>query len=242
LILRSWKSSLRHTPREEFVQQARAVPGGEGAVIIAATSSRHSDASRLCAAVCDNFIREPIKADVLHKAFNRALVGRSTSQGMPLAPAHADTAPRSLGRAAPSAQIGTVARVLVVEDNLVNQHLAVKLLEKLGCNVEVAANGREAVNLNAEGSYDAIFMDCEIPEMDGFQATREIRKREGPGPSTPIIAMAAYALAGDRERCLASGMNDYIPKPVSPSALEHVLRRWTTQTQELESTTLAPAV
>jgi two-component system, sensor histidine kinase and response regulator len=117
------------------------------------------------------------------------------------------------------------ARVLIVEDNAVNQTVAARLLEKLGCRVDVAANGREAVEMTGLLPYDAIFMDCQMPEMDGFEATREIRKREGSSVHRPIIAMTANAMQGDRERCLNAGMDDYVSKPMEKADLIEALKR-----------------
>jgi CheY-like chemotaxis protein len=116
----------------------------------------------------------------------------------------------------------------VVEDNAVNQKLAVRLLEKYGCRVDVAANGREAVEVSARIAYDCIFMDCQMPEMDGFAATAAIRQREDQtGTHVPIIAMTANATHGDRERCLHAGMDDYLPKPVKAEELQLMLQKWT---------------
>ena len=117
------------------------------------------------------------------------------------------------------------ARVLIVEDNAVNQMVAARLLEKLGCRVDVAANGREAVEMVGLLPYDAIFMDCQMPEMDGFEATQEIRRREGSGVRRPIIAMTANAMQGDRERCLDAGMDDYVSKPIRKADLTQALTR-----------------
>ncbi|HMZ81605.1 MAG TPA: ATP-binding protein, partial [Acidobacteriota bacterium] len=124
-------------------------------------------------------------------------------------------------------------RVLVAEDSAVNQRVAVKMLEKLGCRADVVANGLEAVNALKLLPYDLVFMDCQMPEMDGFEATSEIRKWElsestFPDP-IPIIAMTANAMQGDRERCLAAGMDDYVAKPVRFESLEAVVQHWRDQ-------------
>jgi len=108
------------------------------------------------------------------------------------------------------------------------------VFEKLGFVVEIAANGREAIELAARNQYAAIFMDCQMPEVDGYEATREIRRREGERRRVPIIAMTANTLAGERDRCLAAGMDDYLPKPLRFDHLTDVCRR-------LVPTTEAPA-
>jgi two-component system sensor histidine kinase/response regulator len=118
------------------------------------------------------------------------------------------------------------ARVLVAEDNEVNQKVAVRLLEKQGYRVEVADNGREALEACKRSRYDAVLMDGQMPGMDGFEATRRIRAEEGGDRRTPIIAMTASAMKGDRERCLEVGMDDYVSKPVTPESLDAVLKKW----------------
>jgi len=118
------------------------------------------------------------------------------------------------------------ARVLVAEDNEVNQKVAVRLVERLGYGVDVADNGQQAVDACRRAAYDAVLMDGQMPGLDGFEATRRIRELEGDGRHTPIIAMTASAMKGDRERCLEAGMDDYVAKPVTPEALGAALRRW----------------
>jgi len=118
-------------------------------------------------------------------------------------------------------------RVLVVEDNLINCKVAQRMLEQLGCQVEIAMNGREAVEKTAQRPYDLVLMDCQMPEMDGYEATRHIREREqGTTHHQLIIALTANALAGDREKCLAAGMDDYLEKPILRERLETMLHKW----------------
>jgi signal transduction histidine kinase/HPt (histidine-containing phosphotransfer) domain-containing protein/ActR/RegA family two-component response regulator len=117
--------------------------------------------------------------------------------------------------------------VLVVEDNAVNREVAKGLLQSLGCRVDAAADGLEAIEACARMPYDVVLMDCQMPRLDGYEATRRIRALEGTGDHrTSVIGLTASAMSGDRERCLAAGMDDYLPKPVRPQDLEAVLRRW----------------
>jgi len=137
----------------------------------------------------------------------------------------------------------TRAKVLVVEDNIVNQKVAVKLLEKWGCHVDVAANGREALKVLTHAAYDCIFMDCQMPEMDGFEATRVIRQREAQtGGRVPIVAMTANATQSDRERCLAAGMDDYLSKPIEAAILHAVLQRYVPQQARETHAAAAPSI
>jgi signal transduction histidine kinase/DNA-binding response OmpR family regulator len=118
------------------------------------------------------------------------------------------------------------ARVLLVEDHPVNQRVAVRMLKHLGVDADVASNGAEAVERLRRHPYELILMDCQMPELDGFEATARIRASEGPDRHTTIVAMTASAMQGDRERCLAAGMDDYISKPVHMDDLRSVLKRW----------------
>jgi CheY-like chemotaxis protein len=116
-------------------------------------------------------------------------------------------------------------RALIVEDNPVNQKVAQRMLETLGCQCDSVGNGYEALEALARSFYDFVLMDVQMPVMDGISATREIRRREGNGPRIAISAMTAHAMQGDRERCLTAGMDDYIAKPVSRDAFRQALAR-----------------
>ncbi|MEA2472904.1 MAG: two-component system, sensor histidine kinase and response regulator [Thermoleophilaceae bacterium] len=117
------------------------------------------------------------------------------------------------------------ALVLLVEDNQINQVVATRMLEKQGFRVDLAVNGNEALAMCSGRSYWAIFMDCNMPELDGYETTVEIRRLEGSGPRVPIIAMTASTMKGDREHCLAAGMDDYVAKPVDAESLKAAIAR-----------------
>jgi CheY-like chemotaxis protein len=117
-------------------------------------------------------------------------------------------------------------RILLAEDNEINQTLVVRLLEKLGHTVVVARNGREALTALEQGPFDLVLMDVQMPEMDGFESTAHIRRaEEGSGRHIPVLAMTAHAMKGDRERCLAAGMDGYLSKPIQPVELFQAIDR-----------------
>jgi CheY-like chemotaxis protein len=164
------------------------------------------------------FVTKPLRYDALHEAL-LGLLGRN-----PLALASSTPAPTSTPQLA--------GAVLLGEDNPVNQEIATLMLESLGCSVTVAQNGREVVDCVRKTRYDIILMDCQMPDMDGFEATRLIRTWEGDlnsGASKqpiPIVALTAHATPGDRAQCLASGMSDYLSKPFTMEQLQEMLAAW----------------
>ncbi len=201
-------------------------------VVILTTVGRRGDGEKAQALGIDAYLTKPIRQAQLFDCLTLLLKGPSpvSQPGVvtpqPLITRH--TLAESGGSGTP--------RLLLVEDNPVNQKVACKMLEKLGYRVDVAANGLEAVTAQERSPYPLIFMDCQMPEMDGFEATALIRKKEGRTAHTPIIAMTANALSGDRERCLAAGMDDYLAKPIRPTDLQAILDRWLVQTHSKTGT------
>ena len=158
-------------------------------------------------------LTKPARLSQLYEAMVRALATRPDE-----APPKTPTAP--------AITPGSKGRLLIVEDNAINQVVARAMVAKLGYSCDVAGNGREALAASDLRHYDAILMDVHMPEMDGYEATSEIRRREAGRPPVPIIAMTAGALVEDRARCLDAGMDDYLIKPVKTSDIERMLTRW----------------
>jgi CheY-like chemotaxis protein len=143
--------------------------------------------------------------------------------------AHPTTSPNSGSSAPGNSDIGTAQasiRVLLAEDNVVNQRVILRQLQKLGYSPDLVPNGREVIEAISRVPYDIVLMDCQMPEMDGYEACRELRRKQAPLHSTVVIAMTAGAMEEDRKRCFESGMDDYISKPVQLDQLAQVLSRW----------------
>ena len=126
-------------------------------------------------------------------------------------------------------------RVLVAEDNIFNQQVALAILEKLGYRADAVANGKEALESLRRVPYDLVLMDCQMPEMNGYEAAARIRDPESGvrNPNIPIVALTAHAMKGDRDKCLAAGMNDYVAKPVGPATLGAALNKWLSPKNEV---------
>ncbi len=214
---------------EELGRAIKADPETSSTSLIMLTSvGRQGDAKRLEAAGFAGYLLKPIRARQLHATIDAVWLGQQEGHPVGLVTRHTLSESKH-GEAAPETDDPPRARVLVAEDNVVNQKVAVRILENLNCRVDVAANGREALEQLEHFDYDVVFMDCQMPELDGYEATREVRRRQGTGRRIPVIAMTANAMKGDRERCLEAGMDDYMAKPVAPEGFSEMLDRWAGQ-------------
>jgi two-component system sensor histidine kinase/response regulator len=204
---------------EQTAREIKADPAlrGSSEVIILTSMGQRGDAARLEALGCAAYLIKPVKQQMLYETL-LAVVVRAEHEKPKLVTQHLL-----------SEQKRQDLRILLAEDNPVNQKLAVILLQKAGFSVDAVENGQRALEKVQNDRYNAVLMDVQMPEMDGFEATRLIRHWEiTQGRSRiPIIAMTAHALKGDRELCLEAGMDDYVSKPLEPKALFNALDRWT---------------
>jgi len=202
-----------------LVERIRQRPELSTATIMMLTSAGHrGDAARCQELGVAAYLLKPIRQSELREAIARVLVAKEQNGAIPLVTRYSLQDARD-----PLSSL----RVLLVEDNAVNRLLATRLLEKRGHRVAVATNGREALDALENESYDLIFMDVQMPEIDGIEATVAIREREkANGNHQPIIALTAHAMKGDEERCLNAGMDGYLSKPIRPQELDEILEKY----------------
>ena len=213
---------------ETLGRAIKADPGVRETVLMMLTSvGTRGEARRISEAGFAAYLVKPVRQSQLMDALATVWGARTQGVATELVTRHTLAESREATVApTPTTSQPIRGRVLVAEDNVVNQKVAARLLEKFGCRVDVAANGKEALRMMDLLSYNLVFMDCQMPEMDGYQATAEIRRREGRARHTPIIAMTAHAMEGDRQRCLTAGMDDFLSKPVRSDKLQALLTRW----------------
>jgi two-component system sensor histidine kinase/response regulator len=199
-------------------------------VIVLTSIGVRGDVARLEALGCAGYLLKPVKQSQLFDTIITVLARQD-----------AGAAYRSMGivtRHTVADEKRRRTRILLAEDNPLNQKLAVALLKKAGFTIDAVENGKQAVESLSRKSYDLILMDVQMPEMDGFEATRIIRERKDERRNTPIVAMTAHAMKGDRERCLAGGMDDYVSKPIEPQELLDAIRKWVGQADESQERTV----
>ena len=195
----------------ELARAIRAQPALVGVrLILLSCTGNHSEAPEETAR--DGWVTKPVRQSRLYEAIQAAIAGE---------PGEAQRAQRMVeAQRANAPRRGVPPAVLVVEDTAVNQRVAARMLERCGFRAQVAVNGLRALEALSQGSYAAVLMDCQMPELDGYETTREVRRREQGGPRIPIIAMTANSMKGERERCLAAGMDDYLTKPLRNQVLK----------------------
>ena len=197
-------------------------------LIMLSSQPRPSDAQRYSKAGYSAFLTNPVPQETLFEIVNLLC----NSQGLGLRPSFltsAALAAVSLPEEEPFSF--SEYRILVADDNAVNQRVAVHMLERLGCKADVASNGHLAIEMHAKQAYDLLLMDCQMPQLDGYQAAMHIRAMETIGEHVPIIALTANVIQGEREKCLMAGMDDYLSKPLQSRMLRDVLIRWLSPAQ-----------
>ena len=209
-----------HMPVTDGLHLAQAISSRTGSTppMVLLTSGGEVGPEEARAAGVMALLTKPVRQSQLHDTLLQAVAGTAEEEEATTAAAAA--AADGVG------ERPARSRVLVVEDNEINQRVAAGILTKLGYPFDVVPDGRDAVAAVATKKYGAVLMDCQMPGMDGYEATAEIRRAEGNGEGVPIIAMTAAAMEGDREKALAAGMNDYVTKPVDGAALDAALARW----------------
>ena len=208
-----------------LIEQIRQRPELSAATIMMLTSAGHrGDAARCQELGVAAYLLKPIRQSELREAVARVLGAREQEGAIPLITRFSLQETR---------EPGACLRVLLAEDNLVNQRLAVRLLEKRGHRIVVASTGLEALQALEKESFDLVLMDVQMPEMDGLEATAAIREKEkGSGLHQAVVALTAHAMKGDREKCLAAGMDGYLTKPIRPQELDQLLETYAARRME----------
>jgi CheY-like chemotaxis protein len=178
--------------------------------------------------VCDTGIAAYLTKPVRQSRLFDCLLGVMNGESAPTPPLPSPAKPAIRRKLVEGEVSPAHGRILIVEDNTANQKVALHQIARLGYQADAVANGLEALEALARRPYALVLMDCQMPEMDGFTATAQIRQREGHAQHTPIIALTANAIRGEREKCLAAGMDDYLAKPVKVEELADTLARWLT--------------
>jgi len=203
------------------------LPVKETLLVLLTSLGQRGDAQRVVELGFSAYLTRPIRQSELMDALATVWSAHLRGESVGLVTRHTVAESRETAALLESDAPPSVgARVLVAEDNFVNQQVALEILNTFQCDVTMASDGEEAIEFARKSAFDVIFMDCQMPRVDGFTATVAIRKIEDGQKRTPIIAMTAHAMKGDRERCLASGMDDYISKPIDPNSMLNILRRW----------------
>jgi len=220
----------------ESVGQAVKADGkiADTRLVMLTSLGMRGDAKRLQEIGFVGYAVKPVRHEELKGVLSQALADGEDGRSRPMATRH--TAREALPDFSHQK-----ARILLAEDNITNQKVALGILKKLGLSADAVANGREAIESLKTLPYDLILMDVQMPEMDGMEATRQIRSGQfrAPNEDIPIIAMTAHAMQGDKDKCLQAGMNDFVAKPVSPSSLAEALHRWLPQ-QESQTKSQEP--
>ena len=216
-------------PDMDGMQMARAVRADASLdslkMVLFTSQAMRGDAARAEASGFDGYLSKPIKPSQLYGVVLTVLGQDAKTEVV------ADRS-KLVTRHVAAEQAKQRKRILLAEDNIINQKVALRIIGKLGYRVDAVGNGRKAIEALAAETYDLVLMDVQMPEMDGLAATAEIRKSVQPWAEVPIVAMTANAMKGDRDRCLKAGMNDYLSKPINPTALAEIIENWATEDKQ----------
>lgn len=217
-------SELPDMTGEELGRRIKADPYlASTSLVMLASSPVVGDASHMEKTGFAGYLAKPCPGSQLVAALSAVREARQRGQQTIFVTRYTVVESQRTGSASSVKRVATGKRVLIAEDNVINQKVARRMLEKLGAHVDVATDGQEAINMASEAHYDVIFMDCQMPELDGYQATGVLRKQN---VTTPIVALTAHTMTGDRDKCLEAGMDDYLSKPIMPDALAAIVEHW----------------